>query len=217
MISNRLPIYDANLFSLTFSYSCPQIYSYINFLNHYFDFLKSSPPNLVNNIFFDFIHNPFLLFTLIFTDHSVSPLLARYSFYIPEFHISFSSNLPLTASSYTAECFAIIEVLQSIYSLSPNKFLIATDSLSYLQALSSNIFKSLPSPPIMKIRLLLFTLSNSGFDIQFLWIPGHTGIAVNEFSDNLAKSTTSFRCPSNRRIYFSFINRLILVLTLEFV
>jgi len=38
----------------------------------------------------------FPTFILIFTDGSVSPISAGYSFYIPEFHISYSNNLLLT-------------------------------------------------------------------------------------------------------------------------
>lgn len=105
-----------------------------------------------------------------------------------------------TAPSYAAECLAIIEALQSVFSLSPNKFLIATDFNLYL---SSYIFKPQPPSPIIKIRLLLFTLSNSGFNIQFLWTPGHTRIAGNKFADNLAKSTASFGCPSNSGILWT--------------
>lgn len=37
-------------------------------------------------------------------------------FYIPEFHISFINNLPSTASSFTTEYFAIIELLNAISS-----------------------------------------------------------------------------------------------------
>ncbi|KAF0760914.1 RNA-directed DNA polymerase from mobile element jockey [Aphis craccivora] len=63
-------------------------------------------------------------------------------------------------SSFTAECFAIIEALNTISSLPPNKYLVATDSLSCLQALSSNVFNLHPSPVIITIRHILFPLRN---------------------------------------------------------
>ena len=128
--TNKLPLYEINfqyllLFSITHSNK--------NFLNHTCNYLIFAPLNYVNNIFLDFLHNYFLIFILIFTDGFVSPLSTGCLFQIPEFHISFSNNLPPTTLSFTAECFVIIEVLNTISSLSPNKFLVATDSLSYHQ------------------------------------------------------------------------------------
>ncbi|KAF0754884.1 RNase H domain-containing protein, partial [Aphis craccivora] len=99
---------------------------------------------------------------------SVSPLSAGYSFYISEFHISFSNNLPPTITSFTAERFAIIDALNNISSLPPNKFLIATDSLSCLQALTSNAYNSNLSPLIITIRQIVYSLTGAGTDIQFL-------------------------------------------------
>lgn len=64
-------------------------------------------------------------------DNSYLEILAKvYSFYIPEFYISFTNNLLSFASSFTAECFSIIESLNVISALLSKKFLIATDSFS---------------------------------------------------------------------------------------
>jgi len=141
------------------------------------NFFKYSPTSLktlssiaVNSFFLDYIVNIFSFHTLIFTDGSVYPLSTDYVFHIPKLHISFSNNLPPTVSSFAAECFAIFEVLQLISTLAPNNFLIASDSLSYLQALANDVFKSHPSPLHLKIRKILFNLAQSGFDIQFLWV-----------------------------------------------
>lgn len=183
-----MPLYEADfsLFVLAPIINC-------DVLGHSLDFLKSSSPNLVNGLFQDYIHQTFPLFILICTDGSVSPISAGYSFFIAELLISFTNNLPSIASSYTAECFVIIKVLKLISTLLPNKFLIATDSLSCLQSLSSNVFNSSPSLFTFLIRNLLLTLSNSGFVIQFLWVPGHTGILGNEIADSLAKTIASIR------------------------
>jgi len=80
------------------------------------------------------ILNSFPLYTLIFTDGSASsvcPQFAGYAFHNPKLHISCFNYLPPTASSFTAECCAIVEALQLISILASNKLLIASDSLSY--------------------------------------------------------------------------------------
>jgi len=40
-------------------------------------------------------------------------------------------------------------------------------------------------------------------DIQFLWIPEHTGIVGNEFADKLVKASASTRCPPSSKIPWS--------------
>jgi len=128
----------------------------------------------------------------------------------------FFNNLPLTASSCTVECFAIFEALQLIFTLTSGKFLIVLDSLSCLQALVANVFRSHPSHLLFKIKKILFTLAQSGYDIQFLWMPGHSGIHGNEFVDSPARFTLSLRylssnlfswtdfCPMLKFIYINY-------------
>jgi ribonuclease HI len=77
---------------------------------------------------------------LVFTDGSVSTSSAGFSFYIPTLKISFSSKINSLASSYTTECYAIINALQFIFSLEFNNFLIVSDSQSCLLAIASDSF-----------------------------------------------------------------------------
>jgi len=49
---------------------------------------------------------------VVYTDGSVYPLSAGHAFYIPELQVSFTSNLPPTSSSISAECYAITEALK---------------------------------------------------------------------------------------------------------
>ncbi|KAL4112254.1 hypothetical protein QTP88_016075 [Uroleucon formosanum] len=158
--------------------------------------LRVTSPAVLNSFFTDFIDNNFADFIVVYTNDSVSPLSAGYSFYIPNLHISFTNNLPPSSSSFTAECFAIIEALNCISSFSYKKFLIASDSMSCLQSLNSFSLNSHPSPLFIGIKSILFSLSQLDFNIQFLWVPSHVGIRGNEYADSLAKSSSNFISPS---------------------
>uniref|UniRef100_A0A2S2Q117 ribonuclease H n=1 Tax=Sipha flava TaxID=143950 RepID=A0A2S2Q117_9HEMI len=150
---------------------------------------------IVNKIFSEFLNMNFDNFVVVYTDGSVSHLSAGYSFFIPELHISFSNNLP-PSSSFTAECYAIIEALSLISNLASNKYLIASDSMSCLQALISNPFDSHLSSLVLIIKSIILKLHQDNYTIQFLWVSSHIGIHGNEFTDNLAKSTSNLICPS---------------------
>jgi len=75
-------------------------------------------------------------------------LMAQFYLFLPAIlficrnYIFLSQNLSPFSSSFTAECYAIIEVLSFISNLASNKYLIASDSMSCLQALMSNPFDS---------------------------------------------------------------------------
>lgn len=114
--------------------------------------------------------------------------------------------MPLTSQTYisprltifpglpplTLKCVAILEALKRILSLTPNTFLIASDSLSSLHGLSSNNFPLL----FLLISRILYNLGYSEFAIRFLWISSHSSIQGNQMADSLAKSSSSLRSPS---------------------
>lgn len=77
-----------------------------------------------------FIECNFTDFIVIYTDGSVSTLSAGYSFYITELHISCTSNLLPSSSSFTAKCFAIVEALNFISTSPYKKFLIVLSPIS---------------------------------------------------------------------------------------
>ncbi|KAF0690957.1 RNase H domain-containing protein, partial [Aphis craccivora] len=89
-----------------------------------------------------------------------------------EFHVSFSNNL--LPSSFTAECYAILEALRFISNAAPNNYLISSDSMSCLQSLTSNPFNTKLSP----------------------LVPGHVGILYgNAMADSLDKSSSNIILP----------------------
>jgi hypothetical protein len=127
--SSKLPLYEQSFESLLFSPLVRLDYQFLSLSS--LELKKMSPP-MVNKIFSEFLNMNFDHFIVVYTDGSVSPLSAGYSFFIPELHISFSNNLPPSSSSFTAECYAIIEALSLISNLASNKYLIASDSMSCL-------------------------------------------------------------------------------------
>ncbi|KAF0750841.1 RNase H domain-containing protein [Aphis craccivora] len=94
-----------------------------------------------------------------------------------------SSNLSALVSSFTAECWAILEALTCKSFLPHRDFLIASDSQASILAIVSNPFLS------------------KSFSISFLWAPEHLDINGNEHADLLAGSYANqsysglLRCP----------------------
>lgn len=154
------------------------------------------PNSFVNNSFSNYLLLNFSNFIVISLMAQFPPLSASYSFYIPEFHVSFSNNLPPSSSSFTAECYAILEALRFISNAAPNNYLIASDSMSCLQSLTSNPFNSKLSPLVFQIKSYLYSLNQSNRLIQLLWVPGHVGILYeNEMADSLDKSSSNIILP----------------------
>ena len=92
-----------------------------------------------------------------------------------------SMRLPGSASVFTAEVWALEKIKDSIAS----KYIVFTDSLSYLQALHH---MKLEHPLIgMGIRKSV-VLNIAQNVIVFCWVPSHTGIKGNEKADSAAKS-----------------------------
>ena len=95
-----------------------------------------------------------------------------------------SGHLPGSSSIFTAEAKAILSALNYIKTCRMKSFVIYTDSLSCLQAITSGTSRH---PLILKIIKLVDTLSKCQYDVTFCWLPSHTGIAGNEKADAAAK------------------------------
>jgi ribonuclease HI len=99
-------------------------------------------------------------------------------------------NLGSNATVFSAELFAILKAIESTISTSQTRFIIFSDSLSSIQAIS-NIYSKKPL-----VQRILDTIGSSNIQYVFCWIPSNTGIIKNELVDSLAKQ--SIHDPQSR-------------------
>ena len=118
--------------------------------------------------------------TQVFCDGSLKGSLCGCAVWCTTF--SLQARLPPGSSIFTAELYAIFCAASYVSTL-PGCFLILTDSLSSVSALSSSHTSSHYLVP--KIASLLSGLPLNKVSVQ--WVPSHVGIPGNELADNMAK------------------------------
>ena len=94
-------------------------------------------------------------------------------------------RLPDSCSVFTAELRGILLALKHIYQSEEKYFLILSDSLSALQAIST---RKITQPLLADIHDIHSKLANRGKIIVFFWVPSHMGIHGNDIVDKAAKS-----------------------------
>ena len=93
-------------------------------------------------------------------------------------------RLPNVASIFTAELKAISLALGLIARSAQRDFIIFSDSLSALEAITGS---HCDNQCILNVQLLYSVLTERGKDILFVWVPSHIGIAGNEMADKAAR------------------------------
>ncbi|GBN55818.1 Zinc finger protein 235 [Araneus ventricosus] len=133
------------------------------------------------------IHNLTLLLRPVFTDGSKST--TQTSFACVFINSTLSFQLHPSCSIFTAEIRAILHSLSEISNYPADNYIIYSDSLSVLQALSSLHRHS--HPLAFSILDLHDRLVCKGFSILLCWVPSHVGISGNEIADTAAKNASA--------------------------
>ena len=102
----------------------------------------------------------------------------------------FSKSLSQDGSVYTAELTALVLALKMVYKSKHRRFLICSDSLSALQAISG---RNMNHPQLLEFFTAYTALKSNGFDIVLAWVPGHVGIPGNEKADSLARKASKHK------------------------
>jgi len=95
-------------------------------------------------------------------------------------------------SIFTAELFAILQVLRHIKSKKILSSIVCSDSKSSLLSIQS--ISSVKHNIVFRIQHILRSINSAYQEVSFLWIPGHSGIEGNMRADELAKAA----CDSQR-------------------
>ncbi|XP_029178519.1 uncharacterized protein LOC114946237 [Nylanderia fulva] len=109
------------------------------------------------------------------------------------------------ASIFSAEAMAILKALKTINESELSSFIIFSDSMSVLKALSNRRKLRNQNHIIQEIKHLLSVNKKRNKDIELIWIPSHSNIEGNENADALAKNAAQEGPFLNQELPYSDI------------
>lgn len=144
---------------------------------------------LISGVFAETIHHLQPIKT-VFTDGSKSNFGTGAAYYV-DVDTQEMLRLREPATIFDAELIAIEMATLFIKSQPSGKYVIASDSMSAIQALSISRISTKSSMTLYRCRHLLYDLSNANYSITVMWVPAHRGIVGNERADEFAKKSTT--------------------------
>ncbi|XP_077278667.1 uncharacterized protein LOC143906439 [Temnothorax americanus] len=104
----------------------------------------------------------------------------------PDLNLQIMHKLPAETTIFSAEAWAILQVLITISQENFSKVIIFSDSKSVLENVCSSAAKQ-QNYIIPRIREKIHQFSSRGVNLYLAWIPSHRGITGNEQADKIAK------------------------------
>ncbi|CAF4948613.1 unnamed protein product [Pieris macdunnoughi] len=127
------------------------------------------------------------MYYVIYTDGSKASNYVHAALYDPQAKFSSSFILHEPCSIFTAEAYAVYQALMRIREINNIKyFLIISDSLSLITALTTLTVKFKSNYILYFIKQIIQQYHNNNIQIFFLWVPSHKGISGNEMADKTA-------------------------------
>ena len=139
-------------------------------------------PNIINSLFYDIIQTKYPHFIKIYTNASKSAHGVGFATF--QDNITLLHKLPPETCIFSAETQAIYEATILAKTIISNDILIISDSLSALLALQN------PQPSNEITQNIQKELKSTSKNIDFIWVPSHTGITGNEMADKTADLAT---------------------------
>ncbi|KAK9729747.1 RNase H [Popillia japonica] len=158
--------------------------------------LQNIHRNHINFIFNTLTQTNWPHYESIYTDASKSTQGVGIGIYRPSNQQQVQNTIDNKTNIGLAETIAILEAIKLIRESNLQKFLIFTDSQSTLHSIKSVGISANSHNCILEIRQIFYELHNQGFDICFIWIPGHRSIRGNEKADSLARQAAFLETPN---------------------
>ncbi|KYN00602.1 Gag-Pol polyprotein [Cyphomyrmex costatus] len=113
-------------------------------------------------------------------------------------------RLPSYTSIFSAEAYAIYNAVMIAIDMNLQNVTIVSDSKSVLQSLNGHLNPT-NNYLIPLIKSVLEKAQSKGTNIQFIWVPSHSGITGNEKADQLAKRAIRKGIEPNFKVPYSDI------------
>lgn len=174
-----------------YSYSYESMFAFPEV--HYFPeellpLLNDSPASAAQSVFLETFQK-FLEHAIVFyTDGSRvdESSCVGAAWHSPQLGLEIMDKLPHHASVFSAEAWAIYNVIISLKEYGIDDAVIVSDAKSVLQALEGSVlYKN--NYLIPRIKAELEKAGREGIRVRLIWVPSHRGISGNERADVLAK------------------------------
>ena len=180
-------------------YYPPPWINFQNFISTDFGITKKNDvgSSQIKCIFQNMLYVTYKDFTKCYTDGSKMRNAVGSAVFVEEDNLVLSWRIDSNHSVLVAELFAIFNCLTWLLQGGTNKsIVIFSDSLTALNMIGCAVIKT-HWYIISKIKKLLLQFNQLGNVIVLQWIPSHSGLAGNDFADQMAKNACEYEVITN--------------------